>query len=106
MRIHRSWSLWLRARPASAVLAVVFTGWTFFWALQAAQAVATGASLFQSGVGNGVAFNQVWEVVFVAAYFVIRWFGGVVALGALLAGWAVLRRLRLPRTRKTAFQSS
>ncbi|HSG47469.1 MAG TPA: hypothetical protein VLA43_06655 [Longimicrobiales bacterium] len=90
----------LSARNLRIAAVVLLSGWTLFWAIQALQGLAADSALGRSGIQGIPAFHQVWEVVFVSAYYFLRWAAGAAVLALPLVAGPAARlwsRIRSPR---------
>lgn len=79
-------------RIARLVTTALTLGWTLFWAAAAAPALRAQTALGSGAWRPGVEAHEVFEALFVASHWGIRWLPGVLAL--LAAGYLVDRRLR------------
>ncbi len=77
------------------LLTVAMVLWTTVWTVPAVQAVGMETALGRTGVpADGVAAWQVLEVLFVLAYYGVRWLPGLALLGLV---FMFLRRVPAPR---------
>lgn len=79
-------------RSILVACALLLALWTLYWGVQALNGLLTNTQLGRGEMGSSLAFHQVWEVVFVGAYYVIRWSPGAALLGVPLL-WGPLSRV-------------
>lgn len=58
----------------------LLAAWTVLWFVQAVQGILADTSLGRGELEGGLAFYQVWELVFVSAVYFVRWLPGAVLL--------------------------
>lgn len=98
--LNRSLRRLLASRALRVALLAILAGWTLFWGVEAVQGILRDSILGRSGIQGIPAFHQVWEVVFVSAYYFLRWAALAAPVGLVLAAPALARqwsRIRSPR---------
>lgn len=91
-------------RPSRVVLRaslVLLAAWTLFWTVQGVGGLLADTAIGRGEMGPTLAFHQFWEVLFVGAYYFVRWSVGAVVLGFPLLSLPVARlvgRIRRSRT--------
>lgn len=103
---HRSRPGLLTARNLRIAALLLFAGWTLFWGVETVQGILRDSILGRNGIQGIPAFHQVWEVVFVVAYYFMRWVAGAVILGVPLLAAPVVRLWNRTRTRREALSES
>lgn len=81
----------LPARTLDRAVTLLLLGWTILWAVQALMGIRADTALGRGEVAGPLAFHQLWEVTFVAAFYMIRWAAGatLIALPLLVSRVAV-----------------
>ena len=98
-----------QVRPSRRLLlasAVLLGVWTLYWAVQGVGGLLTDTAIGRGEMASSLAFHQFWEVLFVGAYYGIRWAAGALLLGFPLLAMPVLTlRGRIRRSRRAALSS-
>jgi hypothetical protein len=80
--------------------------WTLLWLVQGVQGILTDTSLGRGELSGGLAFYQVWELLFVSAVYFVRWLPGAVLLAFPVVVGPMSRLMARLRSRRRAVPSS
>ncbi|UCC23965.1 MAG: hypothetical protein JSU98_09515 [Gemmatimonadales bacterium] len=96
-------------RPARTLLlasAALLGAWTLYWTVQGVGGLLSDTALGRGEMGDSLAYHHLWELLFVGAFYAIRWAAGALILGFPLLSVPVLAlRDRIRRSRRAALSS-